>query len=42
MIYDADNTASTGDGFAIDHIALEVGIKKGTFRTTETNTIGAD
>ena len=41
-IYDADNTASTGDGFAIDHIALEVGIKKGTFRTTETNTIGAD
>ena len=41
-IYDADNTASTGDGFAIDHIALEVGIKKGIFRTTETNTIGAD
>ena len=41
-IYDADNTASTGDGFAIDHIALEVGLKKGIYRTNETNTIGAD
>ena len=41
-IYDADNSASTGDGYAIDHIALEIGTKKGVFRTTETNTIGAD
>ena len=41
-VYDADNSASTGDGYAIDHIALEVGTKKGIFRTTETNTIGAD
>tara|TARA_R100000951_G_scaffold76179_2_gene64251 strand:- start:9833 stop:12955 length:3123 start_codon:yes stop_codon:yes gene_type:complete len=41
-IYDADNSASTGDGFAIDHIALEVGMKKGIYRTNETNTIGAD
>ena len=40
-IYDADNSASTGDGFALDHIALEVGIKRGVFRTTESNTIGA-
>ena len=41
-IYDADNSATTGDGFAIDHIALEVGLKKGVYRTTETNTIGAN
>ena len=41
-ISDADNSASTGDGYAIDHIAIEVGLKKGTFRTTEANTIGAD
>jgi hypothetical protein len=41
-IYDADNSATTGDGFAIDHIALEVGLKKGVYRTTETNTTGAD
>ena len=41
-IYDADNSASTGDGYAIDHIALEVGMKKGIFRTTEANTIGAN
>ena len=41
-IYDADNTASTGDGFSIDSIAIEVGTKKGIFRTSETNTIGAD
>jgi len=41
-IYDADNSASTGDGYAIDHLALEVGMKKGTFRTTQTNTTGAD
>lgn len=40
-IYDADNSASTGDGFVIESIALEVGIKKGIFRTTESNTIGA-
>ena len=41
-IYDADNTAATGDGFSIDNIAIEVGVKKGIFRTSETNTIGAD
>ena len=41
-IYDADNSASTGDGFAIDHVALEIGMKKGTFRTTQANTTGAD
>jgi len=41
-IYDADNSASTGDGFSIDHIALEVGLKKGIFRTTQANTIGAN
>ena len=41
-IYDSDNSASTGDGFAIDHIALEIGLKKGVFRTTQANTIGAD
>lgn len=40
-IYDADNSASTGDGFIIESIALEVGIKKGIFRTSESNTIGA-
>jgi len=40
-IYDADNSGATGEGYMIDHIALEVGMKKGLFRTTETNTIGA-
>ena len=40
-IYDADNSASVGDGFSIDHIAIEVGTKKGIFRTSESNTIGA-
>jgi len=40
-IYDADNSASTGDGFSIDSIAIEVGTKKGIFRTSEANTIGA-
>ncbi len=39
-IYDADNSASTGDGFAIDQITIEVGTKKGIFRTTDTKTIG--
>lgn len=41
-IYDADNSASTGDGYVIDHIAVELGTKKGIFRTTQTNTIGAN
>jgi hypothetical protein len=41
-IYDADNSASVGDGFAIDQITIEVGTKKGIFRTAQsTNTIGA-
>ena len=40
-IYDADNSATTGDGFAIDQITIEVGTKRGIFRTTATNTIGA-
>lgn len=40
-IYDADNSASTGDGFSIDHIAIEVGLKRGLFRMKETQTIGA-
>lgn len=40
-IYDADNSASVGDGFSIDHIAIEIGTKKGIFRTSESNTIGA-
>ena len=41
-IYDADNSATTGDGFAIDQITIEVGTKKGIFRTAQTtNTIGA-
>ena len=41
-IYDADNSASTGDGFAIDQITIEVGTKRGAFRTAQTtNTIGA-
>jgi len=41
-IYDADNSASTGDGFVIESIALEIGTKKGIFRTSESNTIGAN
>jgi len=40
-IEDADNSASTGDGFAIDSLVLEIGTKRGIFRQTETNTIGA-
>jgi len=42
-IYDADHdSASVGDGFAIDQITIEVGTKKGIFRTAQTtNTIGA-
>jgi len=41
-IYDADNSASTGDGFVIESIALEIGTKRGIFRTSESNTIGAN
>lgn len=40
-IYDADNTASVGDGFAIDQITIEVGTKRGIFRASATSTIGA-
>ena len=41
-IYDADNSATTGDGFVIEQITIEVGTKKGIFRTAQTtNTIGA-
>ena len=40
-IYDADNSSATGDGFVIENIALEVGSKRGIFRTSETNTIGS-
>ena len=40
-IYDADHdNSSTSDGFAIDQITIEVGTKKGIFRTTEAKTIG--
>jgi hypothetical protein len=40
-IYDADHdSAAVGDGFAIDQITIEVGTKKGIFRTTEAKTIG--
>ena len=40
-IYDADNSASAGDGFVIESIAVEIGTKRGIFRTPESNTIGA-
>ena len=40
-IYDADNSSTTGDGFVIENIALEIGSKRGIFRMTQQNTIGS-
>ena len=40
-VEDADNSASDGDGYAINEILLEVGLKKGGFRLPTTQTIGA-